>query len=300
MNVLVTGGAGYIGRHLVNALLAEGHMVRVLDLQAPDAPQSPGGCEFIQGSLADSSLVAKVVQGIQAVHHLAWSFQPGDERREIEENLQGTLNLLEASRASGVEHFIFASSAVVYGPTGPEPVHEEHVPHPEQGTIGGPSYGITKLACEKYSQSYQRRGLPVTVLRIHGVFSQRRLGQFEEMIRRARNRQAVRVVRGAGGQYVHLEDVVAACCLVTGNRKAFGEVFNLAGSWQYQDTELARQIADMAETGAKVELVEDPGQRMVSVSAEKLRRVLGFSSMRGEFLSGLVRFREEEVRYARL
>jgi nucleoside-diphosphate-sugar epimerase len=140
----------------------------------------------------------------------------------------------------------------------------------------------------------------VTVLRIHGVFSQRRLGQFEEMIRRARNRQAVRVVRGAGGQYVHLEDVVAACCLVTGNRKAFGEVFNLAGSWQYQDTELARQIADMAETGAKVELVEDPGQRMVSVSAEKLRRVLGFSSMRGEFLSGLVRFREEEVRYARL
>jgi uncharacterized protein YbjT (DUF2867 family) len=85
MNVLVTGGAGYIGRHLVNALLAEGHMVRVLDLQAPDAPQSPGGCEFVQGSLADSSLVAKVVQGIQAVHHLAWSFQPGDERREIEE-----------------------------------------------------------------------------------------------------------------------------------------------------------------------------------------------------------------------
>jgi len=139
----------------------------------------------------------------------------------------------------------------------------------------------------------------VTVLRIHGVFSQGRLGQFEEMIQRARTGQTVRVVRGAGGEYVHLEDVIAACCLVTGNRKAFGEVFNLAGSWQYQDIVLARQIVDATETEVKVELVEDPGQWMVSVSVEKLRRVLGFSPMRGEFLSGLVRSREEEVRYAR-
>ena len=120
MNVLVTGGSGYIGSHLVGALRQAGHVVRVLDLQpASDQHLADPGCDFIQGSIADVSLVAQAVRDVEVIYHLAWGFYPENEQREMQENLFGTLNLLEAALTAGVRHFLFASTAVVYGPTGP-------------------------------------------------------------------------------------------------------------------------------------------------------------------------------------
>ncbi|MGA9349557.1 MAG: NAD-dependent epimerase/dehydratase family protein [Anaerolineae bacterium] len=80
MQVLVTGGAGYIGSHLVDALRQAGHAVRALDLR-------PANGDFIQGSVADPSLVARAVRDVEVVYHLAWGFYPGNERREVQENL---------------------------------------------------------------------------------------------------------------------------------------------------------------------------------------------------------------------
>jgi len=222
VKVLVTGGAGYVGSHLVGALRQAGHAVRVLDLQ-------PANGDFIQGGVADPHLVSQAVRDVEVVYHLAWGFYPGDERHEIQENLFGTLNLLEAVLAAEVRHFLFASTAVVYGPTGPVQVDEEHPCHPERSTIGGPVYSITKLACEQLCLVYQRRGLPVTIFRLHGVFSQGRLGQFGQMIEQALAGKPVKAIREAGGEYVHLEDVLQAFLLAAGNPKAHGEVFNLAG-----------------------------------------------------------------------
>ncbi len=214
MNVLVTGGAGYIGSHLADVLRQAGHAVRVLDLQpvGGDHPAGPG-CDFVQGSVANPRLVARAMRDVEVLYHLAWGFYPGDERREVQENLFGTLNLLEAALATRVRHFLFASTAVVYGPTGPVRVDEEHPCHPERSTIGGPVYGITKLACEKYCLAYQRRGLPVTIFRMHGVFSEDHLGQFGPMIRQALAGESVKATRGAGGEHAHLEDVLRAFLL---------------------------------------------------------------------------------------
>jgi UDP-glucose 4-epimerase len=281
MKVLVTGGAGYVGSHLVNALRQAGHAVRGLDLR-------PANGDFIQGNVADRSLVAQAVGDMEVVYHLAWSFYPGDERREIQENLLGTLNLLEAALAAGVRHFLFASTAVVYGPTGPIQVEEEHPCHPERSTIGGPVYGITKLACEKLCLVYRRRGLPVTIFRMHGVFSQGRLGQFGQMIEQALTGEPVRVIQEAGGEYAHLKDIVRAFLLAMGNPRAHGEVFNLAGSHTYSDPELARYIVETVESESRLELVKDPLQGMVSVSVDKLRRVLRYKPEYGEFLIGLI------------
>jgi UDP-glucose 4-epimerase len=281
MEVLVTGGAGYVGSHLVDALQQAGHAVRVLDLQ-------PANSDFIQGSVADKNLVTQVVQGVEVIYHLAWGFYLGDERREIQENLFGTLNLLEAALAARVRHFLFASTAVVYGPTGPSRVEEEHACHPERSAIGGPVYGITKLACEQLCLVYQRRSLPVTIFRMHGVFSQGRLGQFGQMIKRALVGEPVRAIREAGGEYAHLKDVVRAFLLAMGNSKAHGEVFNLAGSHTYSDPELACYIVETAESESQIELVEDPTQGVISVSVDKLRRILGYGPKSGEFLTGLI------------
>ena len=282
MKILVTGGAGYVGSHLVDALRQAGHEVRALDLQ-------PANGDFLQGSVTDPSLVAQAVRDVEVIYHLAWGFYPGDERREVQENVFGTLNLLEAALAGGVEHFLFASSAVVYGPTGPVQVDEEHPCHPERSTIGGPVYGITKLACEQLCLAYQRLGLPVTIFRMHGVFSQGRLGQFGQMIQQALAGEPVRVIQEAGGEYAHLQDVLRAFLLAMDNPKAHGEVFNLAGSHIYSDPELARYIVETTGSESPIQLIEDPTQEMISVNVDKLRRVLGCEPQSGEFLTGLIR-----------
>jgi len=290
MAVLVTGGAGHVGSGLVDALRRAGHAVRVLDLRpARGAHLADPGCDCIQGSVADPGLVAQALRDVEVVHHLAWGFYAGDEGREVRENLCGMLNMLEAALAAGARHFLFASSAVVYGPTGPRGVGEEHPCHPERSSIGGPVYGITKLACEQYGLVYQRRGLPMTILRMHGVFSG--LGQFDRMIGQALAGELVRAVRGAGGEYVHLTDVLQAFLLAAGNPKAHGEVFNLAGSVTYRDSQLARYIVEMTGSQSQVELVEDPTQEMISVSVDKSRRLLGYQPRRGEFLTELIRER---------
>jgi nucleoside-diphosphate-sugar epimerase len=290
ISVLVTGGAGYVGSHLVDVLEGAGHAVRVLDLRPAGGERVAGrGRECVQGSVADANLVARAVRGVEGVYHLAWGFYAADEGRELREGLMGTLTLLQAALEAGVRHLLFASTAVVYGPTGPRRVGEEHPCHPERSAIGGPVYGIAKLACEGLCLAYGRRGLPATVLRMHGVFGEGRLAQFGQMIAQAQRGEPVVAIRGAGGEYVHLDDAVRALLLAMGDRRTYGQVFNLAGAHTYHDAELARSIVEAAGSQSPLELVEDPAQEMISVSVDKLRRVLGYAPEKGEFLSGLIR-----------
>jgi nucleoside-diphosphate-sugar epimerase len=142
---------------------------------------------------------------------------------------------------------------------------------------------------------YQQRGLPVTVFRLHGVFGPGVLGQYKPMIDQALASEPVRATRGAGGEYAHIGDVLRAFRLATGNPKAHGQVFNLAGSHTYSEPDLARYIVETARSDSTVELIKDPTQEMVSVSVEKLRRVLGFAPQHGEFLTSLIRKESEGV-----
>lgn len=129
----------------------------------------------------------------------------------------------------------------------------------------------------------------MTVFRMHGVFSQRHLSQFGQMIEQVLTGEPVKAIREAGGEYAHLEDVLRAFLLTMDNPKAHREVFNLAGSHTYSDPELAHYIVATAGSESRIELLEDPTQGMVSVSVDKLRRVLGCGPGSGEFLTGLIR-----------
>jgi UDP-glucose 4-epimerase len=284
MNILVTGGTGYIGQALGSSLLKAGHAVRILDLLSPHRKQVQSGCEFVQGDLLDTRVLISALYEIEAIYHLAWSFCPQDHRREVEENLLGTLNLLDACKATKVKHLIFASSAVVYGPTGVEPANEGDLCQPQRSTIGGPVYAITKLACEYFILASQHVGPAASLMRIHGVFSKNRLAQFSHMIKQAAEAKDIVAIAQAGGQYAHLDDVVWALCEVLGKEKAFGEVFNLAGCHEYRDGELAEYISDKSRTGSKVTLLDDPGQAMISVSIDKLSRTFGYQPQESDFL----------------
>ncbi|BAN46394.1 NAD-dependent epimerase/dehydratase family protein [Metapseudomonas resinovorans] len=175
--ILITGGAGFIGSHLADTLLARGHAVRVLDnlstgKRANLALSNPR-LEFIEGDVADAALVARVTAGCKAVVHLAAvaSVQASvdDPVATHQSNLIGTLNVCEAMRQNGVKRVLFASSAAVYGQNGEGTAIDEDTPKAPLTP-----YAVDKLASEQYLDFYRRQhGLEPAVFRFFNIFGPR-------------------------------------------------------------------------------------------------------------------------------
>jgi len=174
--ILVTGGAGFIGSNLVDALLARGYAVRVLDNlstgKRENLPQDTR-VELIVGDVADADCVRRAVQGCRAVVHLAAvaSVQASvdDPFGTHQSNLIGTLNLCEAMREAGVKRVLFASSAAVYGNNGEGHAIDEDTPKAPLTP-----YAADKLASEHYLDFYRRQhGLEPVVFRFFNIFGPR-------------------------------------------------------------------------------------------------------------------------------
>ncbi|UCJ18359.1 NAD-dependent epimerase/dehydratase family protein [Pseudomonas sp. MM211] len=175
--ILVTGGAGFIGSNLVDALLARGHSVRVLDNlsmgKLANLPVDDSRLTFIEGDVADAGLVSRAVAGCGAVVHLAAvaSVQASvdDPVSTHQSNFIGTLNICEAMREHGVRRVVFASSAAVYGNNGEGQAIDEN-------TAKAPltPYAADKLASEHYLEFYARQhGLEPAIFRFFNVFGPR-------------------------------------------------------------------------------------------------------------------------------
>ncbi|MEG6509457.1 NAD-dependent epimerase/dehydratase family protein [Methyloligella sp. 2.7D] len=170
MIVLVTGGSGFLGRHLVQRLVDDGHHVRVLDVA--DTRSRDPRVEFVASSMTDESVLNAAVSGCEAVFHLASSVVPKTSNDnpilDARSNLIGTLQLMDASIDAGVSRFIFASSGgTVYGEPTVVKVKESHPTEPIS------SYGIVKLAVEKYLALYARLyGLNSIALRISNLYGE--------------------------------------------------------------------------------------------------------------------------------
>lgn len=175
--VLITGGAGFIGSHLAEALLAKGYTVRILDDlstgKRSNLPLDNHRVELIEGDIADAALVSRATQGCQAIVHLAAvaSVQASvdDPVRTHQSNFVGTLNICEAMREAGVKRVVFASSAAVYGNNGEgEPISEDTPKAPLT------PYASDKLSSEHYLDFYRRHhGLEPVVFRFFNIFGPR-------------------------------------------------------------------------------------------------------------------------------
>jgi len=175
--VLITGGAGFIGSHLVDALLAKGYAVRVLDDlstgKRSNLPLDNPRVELIEGDVADAALVARAAAGCQAVAHLAAvaSVQASvdDPVKTHQSNFIGTLNVCEAMRQAGIKRVVFASSAAVYGNNGEGEAITEDTPKAPLTP-----YASDKLASEYYFDFYRRQhGLEPVVFRFFNIFGPR-------------------------------------------------------------------------------------------------------------------------------
>lgn len=239
MRVLVTGGAGFIGSNLVDALVAGGHEVRVLDdLTGGYVENVPPEAEFLEGDVADQSLVRKAVDGAECVFHEA---AHRAVLRSVEDplttdlaNTHGTLTVLKAAVDAGVRRVVHASSSSVYGGA-------EQVPTPEKAPLIPRSpYAVTKLAAEHYCRVFtELYGLETVALRYFNVFGPRQrpdsayaavIPLFIEALRTG----TPATVHGDGHQsrdFTYVDDVVSAN-LLAGRQPAeacSGRVFNIAG-----------------------------------------------------------------------
>ncbi|MGH7145131.1 MAG: NAD-dependent epimerase/dehydratase family protein [Planctomycetota bacterium] len=172
MRALVTGGCGFLGGNLIQALLPAGVAVRCLDVQTapPIALATRGDCEFVCGDLGDAAVAAQALIGIDTVFHLAAPFWiAGGQQspaQDVELNLLRGVRFLEQCVAAGVRRVIFPSSGgAVYGLSGGQALAETDLPQPVV------SYGIVKLALERYLAMFHRtHGLEYAALRVSNPY----------------------------------------------------------------------------------------------------------------------------------
>ena len=178
MKVLVTGGAGSIGLEVARKLIEESHDVTILDLaEQIERFTIPEATKVFKGSILDSVAIHHALRGNEYVVHLAARL--GVKRTEVERlaclniNINGMVNILEASVKEGVKKILFSSSSEVYGEQAKMPITEESPVNPIS------VYAVTKLAGEEYLKAYKKQyGLDYTILRFFNVYGPGQVGQF--------------------------------------------------------------------------------------------------------------------------
>ena len=257
MIALVTGGAGFIGSHLAEALCRRGARVRVLDNLSQGRVEnlawrrSGDAVELIEADLNDEPRLRQAVQGCEWVFHEAaavsvpWSVAEPFQSNAV--NLDGTLRCLVAAQAAGVKRFLFASSSAIYGDSDVPAKHEGLPPNPLS------PYGLQKYAGEQYLRLFhQLYGLATVSLRYFNVFGPRQAfnSPYSGVIARfcttllAGERPTIFGDGGQSRDFIYVENVVAANLLAAEApaARAAGRVFNVGGGQSITLLELAAEL----------------------------------------------------------
>jgi nucleoside-diphosphate-sugar epimerase len=293
VKVVVTGAAGFIGSHLAESLLADGHDVTGVDAFTDYYPRAAKesnlektrghrAFRLVEGRLQDLDL-RPVLDGAGQVFHLAaqagvrasWGREFADY---TDHNVLATQRLLEAARTAGGPRVVYASSSSVYGDAPALPLREDARCEPVS------PYGVTKLAAEHLGVLYQRNfGVPVVSLRYFTVYGPRQRPDmaFHKFLRAARDGQPIHVF-GDGGQtrdFTFVSDIVAATRAAADSGRP-GSVYNVGGGERVVLSDVLRQIEDV--TGRRLTVVRDEVQkgdmRDTFADTTAARRDLGFRS----------------------
>jgi UDP-glucose 4-epimerase len=282
LKALVAGGAGFIGQHLVKALLRKGCKVRVFDVEMRELKQvKDSNLELFVGDMLDEKAVIEAMDSIDVVYHLALA-DSFEDFKSIIANLEGTNNLLKAVLHSKVKHFLFASSGVVYGNARKHRIDEDHPLYPEESTVGGKWYPITKLVTEKLCMHYyHQHGLPVTALRLGAVYFNVKWIA-EPYVSKALKGEKITVAENEWEEYVHVDDVIEAFLKATLNKKAYGKIFNITNPLtSFSEKELAETIIKALNSKSKIEIVEGPLFKAIT-DITKAKKLLRFKPKKGK------------------
>jgi UDP-glucose 4-epimerase len=291
--VLVTGGAGFIGSHLVERLLGDGHAVRVLDnfstgsrANLPFAARYVTSLEVLEGDIRDAATVARAVSGIDVIYHqAAMRSVPRSVEDPLganEHNVTGTLNVLDAARRLGVRRVVYASSSSVYGDRPDLPKREDQPPAPIS------PYAVSKAAGEQYAAVWSRLfGVETVGLRYFNVFGPRQdpASEYAAVIPRFilwGMRGEPLQVHGDGGQsrdFTYVDNVTGACLLAGQVDGVGGEVFNVGCGARISLLEIIARLEVLL--GRRVERQHTPIRagdvRHTLADIDKAKRLLGYA-----------------------
>jgi UDP-glucose 4-epimerase len=258
LRVLVTGGAGFIGSHLVDALVKTGCQVYILDnlstgrIENIGQHLSNGSLSFLEGDLLDRQTVDEAVKNVNTLFHLAaitsvpYSIRNPNVTREV--NLIGTTNLLEASLRYDVKRFIYVSTCAVYGEPKYLPVDEKHPTNPIS------PYAATKLSAEQSCKKFEEmHGLKTTIVRLFNVYGLRQWkdqysGVITKFVECLRNGKPP-IIYGDGEQtrdFINVKDVVEAFILILERGEAAGRTFNIATGKPTSINQLVQLIIEIS------------------------------------------------------
>ncbi|WP_246988396.1 GDP-mannose 4,6-dehydratase [Halorientalis marina] len=275
MQLLVTGGAGFIGGHLAEHFVKDGHAVTVLDNFEPfydtrikehnveqgraAANEGDGSYRLVEGDVRNATVVDDLVSNAEVVFHQAAQagVRPSVEnpRKYDEINVDGTLNVLDAARDSETERVVLASSSSVYGRPHSLPYEEDHPTQPVS------PYGASKLAAERYTMAYgDVYDLPVVALRYFTVYGPRMRPNMaiSNFVSRCLNGEPP-VVYGDGTQtrdFTYIEDVVQANRTLLLTDAADGKVLNIGSTDNIEIRTLAREVRNQLAPELDIEYDE--------------------------------------------
>ena len=289
MRFLVTGGAGFIGSHLVEHLVGEGHDVVVLDDFSTGKRENLAtfrGVEVVEGSVTDPATCARACRRVDYVlHQAALASVPRSLRDPVathQANATGTLNVLLAARDAGVRRVVYAASSSAYGNTAELPKHEGMVPRPLS------PYAVTKLAGEEYCRAVHASfGVETVALRYFNIFGPRQdpASQYAAVVPKfivSAMANESPVIYGDGEQtrdFTYVANAVQANMVAcSAPAEACGEVFNVGCGARISVNELWRQITGILESKARAQY--EPARvgdvRDSLASLDRSRRVLGY------------------------
>ena len=273
MNILVTGGSGFVGGELVK-MLSINYRVRVLD----SVECRIDGVEVMVGSILDQRAVGSALADMEVVFHLAGQIDEGFSRRKPQEDLEinglGTLNILEGCRENSVRRIIFASTAAVYGIPGEDLVGEFHETRPVT------PYGCSKLCAESYIKAYSTMyGLDYTILRFFNIYGSRGKGVVNVFLNRVVRNEDLQI-SGDGSQYrdfLYINDAMNAYrASLSDNAK--NQTFNIGSGKRVTIKELAEEVIQITNSSSKMNFVptKDVSPEYPVANIEYARKLLSF------------------------
>jgi UDP-glucose 4-epimerase len=269
--ILVTGGAGFVGSHLVDALVAEGRSVVVLDDLSTGRPENleralrHDNLELVEGSTLDASTIDRLVAEVDVVFHLASAvgvqLVVSNPLDSLLKNVRGTDNVMSAVARHG-KRLLFTSTSEVYGKNSSGALDEE-----ADRLIGSPfkarwCYETSKAFGECLAHSYHRdRGARMTVVRLFNTVGPRQTGRYG-MVVPTFVRQALTgaplTVYGDGSQtrcFAHVFDTIRGILALMGTEASIGSVYNIGSSTEIPIIELARRVIDHTGSDSEIEFV---------------------------------------------
>ena len=295
MKYLITGGAGFIGSHLSEALNKRGDSVVVIDNLSTGKNTLSSSVEFIEGSIFDTTLMDKLISQTDHILHLAAAVgvfnivnKPLDS---LITNIKGTEIILELSNKYK-KPILITSTSEVYGKNNNVPLNEE-----SDRVLGSPllsrwSYSEAKAIDESMAYFYyQEKGLPIRLVRLFNTVGPRQVGNYGMVLPRfvgAALKNEPLSVYGSGDQircFCHVTDAVRGLLLVMDSDKGIGQVFNVGNNQQISIIELAKKVIEITGSKSTIEKIayekaypqgfEDMQRRVPDIS--KIKQALGWS-----------------------